>query len=133
MKTMVQSLNAEIKFDSSFMPFLMNVSKTGFTAISIETAVHRADCSALCGRYRFSRIFNIIYFHSNTMKPVIMFTGFIIGYGLLDSYIYISNNPIIFVSINHFRRITHAFNCRRILREIFRGNIDNNSNSNTNT
>lgn len=89
MKTMVQSLNAEIKFDSSFMPFLMNVSKTGFTAISIETAVHGADCSALCGRYQFSRIFNIIYFHSNTMKPVIMFTGFIIGYGLLDSYIYI--------------------------------------------
>lgn len=88
MKTMVQSLNAEIKFDSSFMPFLMNVSKTGFTAISIETAVHGADCSALCGRYRFSRIFNIIYFHSNTMKPVIMFTGFIIGYGLDSCIIY---------------------------------------------
>lgn len=28
---------------------------------------------------------------------------------------YISNNPIIFVSVNHFRRITHAFNCRAIL------------------
>lgn len=89
MKTMVQSLNAEIKSDSSFMPFLMNVSKTGFTAISIETAVHGADCSALCGRYRFSRIFNIIYFHSNTMKPVIcILTGFIIGYGLDSCIIY---------------------------------------------
>lgn len=55
--------------------------------VSIKYAVHRARNIQLCGRHRFSRIFNIIYFHSNTMKPVIcILTGFIIGYGL-DSYV----------------------------------------------
>lgn len=64
-----------------------NASKTRFSAILIKTAVHRAEYYALCGRHRFSQIFNIIYFHSNTMKPVIcILTGFIIGYGL-DSYV----------------------------------------------
>lgn len=60
---------------------MSNASKTRFPAILIKTAVHRADYPALCGRHRFSRILNIIYFHSNTMKPVIcILTGFIIGY-----------------------------------------------------
>lgn len=102
--------------------------------VSIKYAVHRTRNIQLCGRHRFSRIFNIIYIHSNTMKPVIcILTGFIIGYGLDSYYIYqISNNPIIFVSINHFRRITGAINQITIFIEHHRSNINNNSNADSN-
>ena len=86
------------------------------SAILIKTAVHRADCSALCGRHRFSRIFNIIYFHSNTMKPVIcILTGFIIGYMDWIHIIYIEQSIYVIPLINHFRSFTHAFNRRAIL------------------
>ena len=47
--------NADFDSDGDFMYFMRNASKTGFTAIPIKTAVHRADYSALCGRHRFSR------------------------------------------------------------------------------
>lgn len=109
---------------------MSNASKTGFSINLIKTAVHRAEYYALCGRHRFSRLFNIIYFPSNTMKPVIcILTGFIIGYGFMY---YISNNPIIFVSVNHFRRITGAINQITIFIEHHRSNIYNNSNADTN-
>ena len=43
-------------FDSegNFMRFMRNVSKTGFYAILIKTAVHRTEYSVPCGRHRFS-------------------------------------------------------------------------------
>ena len=54
-------------------------------------------------------------------------------YGLMDcSHTYISNNPIIFVSINHFRRITHTIHQITILIEHHRSNINNNSHTDTN-
>lgn len=66
--------------------------------VSIKYAVHRARNIQLCERHRFSRIFNIIYFHSNTMKPVIcILTGFIIGY--MDCWIHI----IYIQQSNHIR------------------------------
>lgn len=100
--------------------------------VSIKYAVHRARNIQPCGRHRFSRIFNIIYFHSNTMKPVIcILTSFIIGYGL-DSCIIYQTYPIIFVSVNHFRRITGAINQITIFIEHHRSNIYNNSNADTN-
>ena len=45
---------------------------------------------------------------------------------------YISNNPIIFVSVNHFRRITGAINQITIFIEHHRSNINNNSNADSN-
>lgn len=112
---------------------MSNVSKTRFSAILIKTAVHRAEYSALCGRHRFSRIFNIIYFPSNTMKPVIcILTGFIIGYMDWIHIIYIEQSIYVIPLINHFRRITGAINQITIFIEHHRSNIDNNSNSDTN-
>lgn len=105
--------------------------------VSIKYAVHRARNIQLCGRHRFSRIFNIIYFHSNTMKPVIcILTGFIIGYGLDSCIIYQTiqsySFQLIIFSVNHFRRITGAINQITIFIEHHRSNIYNNSNADTN-
>lgn len=77
--------------------------------VSIKYAVHRARNIQPCGRHRFSRIFNIIYFQSNTMKPVIcILTGFIIGYMDWIHIIYIEQSIYVIPLVNHFRRITCA-------------------------
>ena len=100
--------------------------------VSIKYAVHRARNIQLCGRHRFSRIFNIIYFHSNTMKPVrIQITGFIIGY--MDwIHVLIYQTIQSYSLVNHFRRITGAIHQITILIEHHRSNINNNSNADSN-
>lgn len=45
---------------------------------------------------------------------------------------YISNNPIIFVSVNHFRRITHTIHQITILIEHLGCDINNNSHADSN-
>ena len=55
-------LNSSLKtshFDSDgdFNRFMRHISKTGFTAIPIKTAVHRVCNLALCGRHRISHVF----------------------------------------------------------------------------
>ena len=99
--------------------------------VSIKYAVHRARNIQPCGRHRFSRIFNIIYFHSNTMKPVIcILTGFIIGYGLDSCIIYQTIQS--YSLVDHFRRITGAIHQITILIEHLGCDIDNNSNADSN-
>lgn len=125
--------NAHFDSNSDFSCFMSNASKTGFSTVSTKYAVHRAEYYALCGRHRFSRIFNIIYFPSNTMKPVIcILTGFIIGSMDWIHVLYIKQSIYVIPLINHFCGITGAFNCRAILWKVFRGNIYNNSNSDSN-
>lgn len=49
--------NTHFNSDANFNHFVSNISKTGFSAFQIKTAVHRARNLALCGRHLFSRIF----------------------------------------------------------------------------
>ena len=49
--------NYHFDSDGDFHRFMSNISKTGFTAILVRTAVHRARNIRLCGRHRFSLIF----------------------------------------------------------------------------
>lgn len=91
--------------------------------VSIKYAVHRARNIQLCGRHRFSFKYNEtgdLYSHRFHYW---IWIGFMY---------YISNNPIIFVSVNHFRRITGAINQITIFIEHHRSNIYNNSNADTN-
>lgn len=112
---------------------MSNASKTRFSTVSTKYAVHRAEYYALCGRHRFSRIFNIIYFPSNTMKPVIcILTGFIIGYMDWIHIIYIEQSIYVIPLINHFRRITGAINQITILIEHLGCDINNNSHADSN-
>ena len=86
--------------------------------VSIKYAVHRARNIQLCGRHRFSRIFNIIYFHSNTMKPVIcILTGFIIGYGLDSCIIYQT------IQSYSFQLIIFAVSLALLIKSLFSLNI----------
>lgn len=86
--------------------------------VSIKYAVHRARNIQPCGRHRFSRIFNIIYFHSNTMKPVIcILTGFIIGYGLDSCIIYQT------IQSYSFQLIIFAVSLALLIKSLFSLNI----------
>ena len=48
--------NAHFNSDGNSMRFVSHPSKTGFSALPIKTAVHRAQYFQPCGRHRFARI-----------------------------------------------------------------------------
>ena len=48
--------NAHFNSDGNFMRFVRHPSKTGFSALTIKTAVHRAQYFQPCGRHRFTLI-----------------------------------------------------------------------------
>ena len=59
--------NADFNSDGNFMCFVEDGLKTGFSAIPIKAAVHRAEHYVLCGRHRFTRISILLKNDENSM------------------------------------------------------------------